>query len=55
MNDQDFHHPDFEELLDFLRSSRGFDFSGYKRSSLIRRVNKCRHALALSNYGEYID
>jgi hypothetical protein len=26
MNDQEFHDPDFEALLDFLRASRGFDF-----------------------------
>ena len=29
-----------EELLLFLRDSRGFDFTGYKRSSLARRIRK---------------
>ncbi|HEU4457194.1 MAG TPA: CheR family methyltransferase [Longimicrobium sp.] len=32
--------PRFEALLEFLRDGRGFDFTGYKRSTLVRRVNK---------------
>src|SRR5215470_9534693 len=31
---------DFEVLLDYLKTCRGFDFTGYKRSSLMRRVAK---------------
>ena len=27
----------FEALLEFVRDSRGFDFTGYKRASLVRR------------------
>jgi two-component system CheB/CheR fusion protein len=30
----------FEDLLVYLQQSRGFDFTGYKRSSLMRRVRK---------------
>ena len=45
----------FETLIDFLRLSRGFDFSGYKRSSLIRRVNKRMQESAVQTYGEYIE
>ena len=30
----------FEALLEFLKRTRGFDFTGYKRSSLERRVVK---------------
>ena len=30
-------NPEFESLLEFLRDERGFDFTGYKRSSLTRR------------------
>jgi hypothetical protein len=30
----------FEALLDFLKESRGFDFTGYKRSSIWRRVTR---------------
>jgi two-component system CheB/CheR fusion protein len=33
-------NPDFEALLDFLRDERGFDFTGYKRPSLMRRISK---------------
>ena len=29
--------PTFEALLGYLKQSRGFDFSGYKRLSLLRR------------------
>jgi two-component system CheB/CheR fusion protein len=47
--------PQFEALLDFLRLSRGFDFTGYKRSSLMRRVIKRRYALSLDNFGDYLD
>ena len=32
--------PRFEKLLEFLRDERGFDFTGYKRPSLIRRIDK---------------
>src|SRR3954454_9229940 len=32
--------PEFEELLEFLRDERGFDFTGYKRPSLMRRITK---------------
>ena len=32
--------PQFEALLLFLKEARGFDFTGYKRSSLIRRVDR---------------
>ncbi len=45
----------FEALLRFMRDSRGFDFTGYKRASLIRRV---RHRMVQSGYDtfdEYLD
>jgi two-component system CheB/CheR fusion protein len=45
----------FEAVLDYLRNSRGFDFTGYKRLSLMRRMNKRLYALQISNYGEYLD
>ena len=31
---------DFEPLLDYLRRTRGFDFTAYKRPSLMRRMQK---------------
>ena len=32
--------PAFEALLEYLKDNRGFDFTGYKRSSLMRRVER---------------
>ncbi len=32
--------PELEALLEYLKRSRGFDFTGYKRSSLMRRIRK---------------
>ena len=47
--------PKFEALLDYLQRSRGFDFSGYKRASLVRRVNKRMETVGLHDYSEYTD
>jgi two-component system CheB/CheR fusion protein len=46
---------EFELLLEYLRSSRGFDFTGYKRASLMRRVNKRVHAVGAASFGSYTD
>ncbi len=46
---------DVVELLDYLRESRGFDFSGYKRTSLLRRIQFRMNQLEISTYGDYID
>jgi two-component system CheB/CheR fusion protein len=45
----------FEALLNYLHSTRGFDFTGYKRSTLIRRVSNRLHALQVGDFGEYLD
>src|ERR1700759_1716840 len=37
----------FEALLRYMRDSRGFDFTGYKRASLLRRV---RHRMDQAGY-----
>ncbi len=47
--------PEFENLLTYLRQSRGFDFTGYKRSTLMRRVRKRMQSLNLDNFGDYLD
>jgi two-component system, chemotaxis family, CheB/CheR fusion protein len=47
--------PEFEALLDYLRRSRGFDFTGYKRSSLTRRIQKRMHSLGVERYSDYLD
>ena len=31
---------EFEALINYIKRNRGFDFTGYKRSSLMRRVRK---------------
>ncbi|GAB7048501.1 CheR family methyltransferase [Catenuloplanes indicus] len=45
----------FEELLIHLKEARGFDFTGYKRSSLMRRVRRRMAALQIADYGDYVD
>ena len=45
--------PDFEELVDYIKSNRGFDFTGYKRLSLQRRFQKRMQALKVGSYAEY--
>ncbi|ALL74755.1 chemotaxis protein CheR [Pseudonocardia sp. EC080610-09] len=47
--------PEFEHLLDFLKEMRGFDFTGYKRSSLRRRIERRMQQLAISGLDEYLD
>ena len=47
--------PEFEALLDYLKDSRSFDFSGYKRSSLVRRVEKRMQSVGVIGYSDYID
>ena len=46
---------EFEALLEFVRQSRGFDFTGYKRSTLMRRVNKRVQQVGLDGFAEYHD
>jgi two-component system, chemotaxis family, CheB/CheR fusion protein len=47
--------PAFESLLEFLKSSRSFDFTGYKRSTLMRRVQKRMQALEVETFDAYRD
>jgi two-component system CheB/CheR fusion protein len=46
---------DFVRLLDYLKATRGFDFSGYKLSSLIRRVQKRMQQIGVASYSDYGD
>ena len=46
---------EFEALLEYLKHNRGFDFTGYKRSSLQRRVSKRMQGLKIERYGDYLD
>ncbi|EME51367.1 CheR family methyltransferase [Amycolatopsis decaplanina] len=44
-----------EDLLTFIRDSRGFDFTGYKRTSLARRIRKRMQTVKIDGYAEYRD
>jgi two-component system, chemotaxis family, CheB/CheR fusion protein len=45
----------FEVLLDFLKRTRGFDFTGYKRTSLERRIAKRMEEVGIESHLEYLD
>jgi two-component system CheB/CheR fusion protein len=44
-----------DELLAFVRDERGFDFTGYKRPSLTRRISKRMHDVKIDDVGAYRD
>ena len=46
---------DFEALLLYLKQSRGFDFTAYKRSSLMRRVLVRMQTAGVATFPEYLD
>jgi two-component system CheB/CheR fusion protein len=46
---------DFDELLLMLKDTRGFDFAGYKRSTLQRRIRRRMAMVEVSSFGEYRD
>ncbi|NUO36934.1 MAG: PAS domain-containing protein [Dermatophilaceae bacterium] len=48
-------HDAFERLLLHLKDVRGFDFTGYKRPSLLRRVRHRMRAVGFESFGEYQD
>jgi len=47
--------PEFEALLGYLRRTRGFDFTGYKRASLMRQVGKRMQRVNMDGFEEYTD
>jgi len=46
---------DFEALLEYIKRNRGFDFTGYKRSTLMRRIRKRMQEIGIDNFNDYID
>jgi two-component system, chemotaxis family, CheB/CheR fusion protein len=46
---------DFDDLLLMMKESRGFDFAGYKRSTLVRRINRRIAVAGLTSFAEYRD
>src|SRR5882757_8736708 len=47
--------PAFRDLLEYLRTARGFDFTGYKPSSLMSRIQKRMHMLRVEGFAQYQD
>ncbi len=45
----------FDGLLEYLKTSRGFDFTGYKTTSLKRRVRKRMLDVGIEEYDDYVD
>jgi two-component system, chemotaxis family, CheB/CheR fusion protein len=45
--------PTFEELLLFIRTERGFNFTGYKRPSLLRRISKRMQSVKIGSFEDY--
>jgi two-component system CheB/CheR fusion protein len=44
-----------EDLLTFIRDARGFDFTGYKRSTLGRRIRKRMSDVSVETFSDYRD
>jgi two-component system, chemotaxis family, CheB/CheR fusion protein len=47
--------PELEDLLTYIKRARGFDFTGYKRTSLGRRVRKRMQEIGIAEYADYLD
>ncbi|HEX3816123.1 MAG TPA: CheR family methyltransferase [Mycobacteriales bacterium] len=46
---------ELEALLEFVRDTRGFDFTGYKRTSLGRRIRKRMNDVGAASFADYRD
>ena len=46
---------ELEALLAYLRDERGADFTGYKRPSLTRLINRRMRTAGVDTYGAYVD
>ena len=44
-----------QEVLDYLKRSRGFDFGGYKPATLYRRLQKRMEMVNITSCSEYLD
>ena len=45
----------FEDLLEYLNVKRNIDFTGYKRPSLVRRVQRRMQSVHVGNFVDYLD
>jgi two-component system, chemotaxis family, CheB/CheR fusion protein len=48
-------HAGFERVLEYLRQTRGMDFTAYKPTSLMRRVLKRMQAVDIAEFDRYLD
>ncbi|MEO6525328.1 MAG: CheR family methyltransferase [Gemmatimonadaceae bacterium] len=46
---------EFEQLLEFMKRNRGFDFTGYKRSTLKRRVQRRMETVGIDSPAAYLE
>jgi two-component system CheB/CheR fusion protein len=46
---------DLEDFLEALQATRSFEFSGYKRATLARRIDKRMTEVGMPNYEAYLD
>src|SRR2546423_3560758 len=46
---------ELRSLLEYLKRNRGFDFAGYKRTSLERRIRKRMDDVKIDSYAAYED
>jgi len=46
---------ELEALLLYLKQSRGFDFTAYKRATLMRRVLVRMHTVGMRSFADYLD
>lgn len=53
--DQSLDDPGFKDLLEYLRDTRGFDFTGYKPASVQRRAQRRAQDVGAADFGEYRD
>lgn len=47
--------PQFEALLQYLKRTRGIDFTAYKRPSLMRLTRKRMQRMGIESFNEYLD
>jgi two-component system CheB/CheR fusion protein len=47
--------PAFERLLTYIKETRSFDFTGYKRASLMRRVQHRMRSVNIESFDDYYD
>ncbi len=53
MNSQTEANPCFEALLQYIKQTHNFDYTGYKRPSLIRRVQYRMNMISIESYSNY--